>query len=91
LRTKKTIERINERKFETKYGTFRLVSFLDRIYNETHLALVKGEIIDDKETCVRVHMEDTFRDVLQESVNGFSVDNALKHISKSPSGVFFIT
>jgi 3,4-dihydroxy 2-butanone 4-phosphate synthase / GTP cyclohydrolase II len=90
IENEKTIERINEREFETEYGTFRLVSFLDSIYNETHLALVKGEIIDGKETCVRVHMEDTFRDVLQESVSGFSVGNALKHISKSQSGVFLL-
>jgi len=90
IENEKTIERINEREFETEHGTFRLVSFLDSIYNETHLALVKGEIVDGKDTCVRVHMEDTFRDVLQESMSGFSVDDALKHISKSQSGVFLL-
>ena len=35
-------------------------------------------------------MEDTFRDVLQESTKGFGVDDALKHISKSQSGVFLL-
>ena len=31
IENEKTIERINERNFETKHGTFRLVSFLDSI------------------------------------------------------------
>ncbi|MBT3447403.1 MAG: 3,4-dihydroxy-2-butanone-4-phosphate synthase [Candidatus Thioglobus sp.] len=90
IENEKTIERVNEREFETEHGSFRLISFLDSIYNETHLALVKGEITHDQDTCVRVHMEDTFRDVLQESTKGFGVDDALKHISKSQSGVFLL-
>ncbi|WP_428087346.1 bifunctional 3,4-dihydroxy-2-butanone-4-phosphate synthase/GTP cyclohydrolase II [Candidatus Thioglobus sp.] len=90
IENEKTIERINEREFKTEYGSFRLISFLDSIYNETHLALVKGTIGDDKDTYVRVHMEDTFKDVLQENSTSFSVDDALKHISKSDSGVFLL-
>ena len=66
VENEKTIERINEREFKTKHGSFRLISFLDSIHNETHLALVKGDINESSETCVRVHMEDTFKDVLQE-------------------------
>jgi 3,4-dihydroxy 2-butanone 4-phosphate synthase/GTP cyclohydrolase II len=90
VENEKTIERINEREFKTDFATFRLVSFLDSIHNETHLALVKGEINEDSITCVRVHMEDTFRDVLNESNTGFSVNAALKHIAKSDSGVFLL-
>jgi 3,4-dihydroxy 2-butanone 4-phosphate synthase/GTP cyclohydrolase II len=90
VENEKTIERINERKFETKYANFKLVSYLDSIHNETHLALVKGKISKSTATCVRVHMEDTFKDVLKENNNSFSVDDALKHISKSNSGVFLL-
>ncbi|SFV81073.1 3,4-dihydroxy-2-butanone 4-phosphate synthase / GTP cyclohydrolase II [hydrothermal vent metagenome] len=90
VENEKTIERINEREFKTEHATFRLVSFLDSIHNETHLALVKGDITNDSTTCVRVHMEDTFRDVLQESSIGFNVDSALKHIAKSDVGVFLL-
>lgn len=86
----KTIERINEREFKTEHATFRLISFLDSIHNETHLALVKGEIDDDSITCVRVHMEDTFKDVLQESSTSFGVDAALKRIAKADCGVFLL-
>ena len=90
VENEKTIERINEREFKTEHATFRLVSFLDSIHNETHLALVKGDITNDSITCVRVHMEDTFRDVLQESSAGFNVDSALSHIAKAESGVFLL-
>jgi 3,4-dihydroxy 2-butanone 4-phosphate synthase/GTP cyclohydrolase II len=51
---------------------------------------VKGDISGDKDACVRVHMEDTFKDVLQEATNSFSVDDALKHISKADNGVFLL-
>ncbi len=90
IENEKTVERINEREFKTEHGSFRLISFLDSIYNETHLALVKGNISGDKDTYVRVHMEDTFKDVLQEATNSFSVDDALKHISKADNGVFLL-
>ena len=90
IENEKTIERINERDFNTEYGKFKVVSFLDSIHNETHLALVKGEINSDKNTCVRVHMEDTFKDVLKESSNSFGVDAALSYISKADSGVLLL-
>ena len=90
IENEKTIERINEREFKTEHGSFRLISFLDSIYSETHLALVKGDINNDKDVCVRVHMEDTFKDVLKEKSDSFSVDNALQHIAKSGSGVLLL-
>lgn len=90
IENEKTIERINERDFETEYGTFKMTSFFDSIHNETHLALVKGKINNNTETYVRVHMEDTFKDVLKESSNGFGVDEALKYIAKADAGVFLL-
>ncbi len=90
IENEKTIERINERHFNTEYGEFRLVSFLDSIHDETHLALVKGEIKASEDVCVRVHMEDTFKDVLREDSSSFSVDDALQHIGKSNSGVLLL-
>ncbi len=90
VENEKTIERINEREFKTKHATFRLISFLDSIHNETHIALVKGEIKPNAATCVRVHMEDTFKDVLQEQNTKFSVEDALKIIASEDSGVFLL-
>jgi 3,4-dihydroxy 2-butanone 4-phosphate synthase/GTP cyclohydrolase II len=41
VENEKTIERIDERPFNTKYGEWTLVSFLDSIHQQTHTALVK--------------------------------------------------
>jgi 3,4-dihydroxy 2-butanone 4-phosphate synthase/GTP cyclohydrolase II len=35
-------------------------------------------------------MEDTFKDVLKENSNGFSVDDALKYIAKEDTGVLLL-
>ncbi|KAA0445341.1 MAG: 3,4-dihydroxy-2-butanone-4-phosphate synthase [Candidatus Thioglobus sp.] len=90
IENEKTVERINERDFETKYGLFKMISFFDSIHNETHLALVKGEINKASEVFVRVHMEDIFRDVLKEKSASFSIDEALKYIAKTDAGVFLL-
>lgn len=90
IENEKTVERVNEHDFNTEYGRFKMVSFFDSIHHETHLALIKGEINDNITTCVRVHMEDTFKDVLKESSSGFSVDEALKYVAKADAGVFVL-
>jgi 3,4-dihydroxy 2-butanone 4-phosphate synthase/GTP cyclohydrolase II len=90
ISNEKTIERINERLLKTKYTTFKLISFLDTIHNEIHLALVKGKIENNKETLVRVHMENTFTDILQEKSNGFNIDTALEYISQADKGVLLL-
>ncbi|CAC9570660.1 3,4-dihydroxy-2-butanone 4-phosphate synthase (EC / GTP cyclohydrolase II (EC [uncultured Gammaproteobacteria bacterium] len=90
VENEKTIERINERPFSTKYGEWALVSFLDSIHQQTHTALVKGNIDKDTPVCVRVHMENVFTDVLQENTKSLHVDDALAYISKEHSGVFLL-
>ncbi len=90
IKNEKTIKYVNEREFKTKYATFRLISFLDKIHNEVHLALVKGKIDGNHDICVRVHMEDTFKDVLKEDASSFSIDAALRHIANADSGVFLL-
>ena len=39
---------------------------MDSIHNDIHIALVKGVIDESSEPYVRVHMENIFKDVLQE-------------------------
>ena len=90
VENEKSIERINQRPFETKYGKFNLYSYLDRIHNDIHIALVKGVIDESSEPYVRVHMENIFKDVLQEYKRGFSVNSALNKISEVETGVFLL-
>jgi 3,4-dihydroxy 2-butanone 4-phosphate synthase/GTP cyclohydrolase II len=90
VENEKSIERINQRPFETKYGKFNLYSYLDRIHNDIHIALVKGVIDESSEPYVRVHMENIFKDVLQEVKRGFSINSALNKISEVETGVFLL-
>ena len=90
VENEKSIERINQRPFETKYGKFNLYSYLDRIHNDIHIALVKGVIDESSEPYVRVHMENIFKDVLQEYKRGFTINSALNKISEVDTGVFLL-
>lgn len=41
----------------TKYGEFRVVAYESTIYNEHHIALVKGDVASPEPVMVRVHSE----------------------------------
>jgi 3,4-dihydroxy 2-butanone 4-phosphate synthase/GTP cyclohydrolase II len=90
VENEKTVERISQRPFNTKYGQFELYSYLDTIHNDIHIALVKGSINKSIEPYVRVHMENIFKDVMQEVNRGFSINSALSMISEVESGVFLL-
>jgi 3,4-dihydroxy 2-butanone 4-phosphate synthase/GTP cyclohydrolase II len=78
-----TIERISECKLPTAFGEFNLIVFKDTIDGQAHFALSKGEIDAEKPTLVRVHLENTFRDLLfsqRESVAKWPINNALEKI-----------
>jgi len=79
-----TIERISQCKLPTAFGDFDLTVFKDTIDGQAHFALTKGEINADEPTLVRVHLENTFRDLLfsqRESVAKWPIGNALEKIA----------
>ena len=59
-----TIEKVAECKLPTDFGEFELITFKDVIDNQIHFALKKGDIKADEPTLVRVHLHDTFNDLL---------------------------
>src|SRR5690606_1457246 len=59
-----TIEQVATCRLPTEVGEFKLVTFKDTIDNQVHFALVKGEISAEQPTLVRVHLHDTFSDLL---------------------------
>jgi len=80
-----TIERVSSCKLPTAFGEFDLTVFKDTIDGQAHFALTKGEIKLDQPTLVRVHLENTFRDLLlsqRESVSSWPMADALKRISE---------
>ena len=59
-----TIQKVAQCNMPTEYGDFELHTFKDSIDNQLHFALKKGEIKEDEPTLVRVHLHNTFSDLL---------------------------
>ena len=87
--TESLVSREAERPIRTRFGEFRLVIYLDRNSNQTHLALVKGEIDAQKEILVRVHEPISVMDLLdiESSAHSWRLSDALDAISNRGAGV----
>ncbi len=89
----KTLERVREEILDTEYGEFRCVVFNSRIDSLCHLALIKGDVEKNEAPFVRVHLVDTFRDLLGariEGRTGWSLEKALRYVSNQASGVVLL-
>jgi 3,4-dihydroxy 2-butanone 4-phosphate synthase/GTP cyclohydrolase II len=86
------VERVADRLVETCYGDFRLLAYVDKTANETHLALVKGEIKPGEETLVRVHEPVSVMDFLDVASfeHSFSVHQAMQAIADTGKGVIVL-
>lgn len=67
--TEHTVVRIGERELPTVHGTFRLISYEDRIEGGLHMAMVMGDIRRDEPVLVRVHVVDPLRDLRFQAVD----------------------
>jgi 3,4-dihydroxy 2-butanone 4-phosphate synthase/GTP cyclohydrolase II len=87
--TEHLITRVVERNIETAYGEFKLIAFNDATTDETHLALVKGDISASQSVLVRVHEPLTIIDLLDASSksHSWSLPCAMEAISKAGTGV----
>jgi len=89
MQNEKSVERVGECNLPTEYGEFRLVSYLDVVDQQMHLALVYGEVDPAAPTLVRVHLRDTLTDVLggrrQDAHRPFA--ESLRRIAAAGSGV----
>lgn len=89
LRTESVVKCAASTKLPTEYGEFRLHAFENRIDQQTHIALVYGEIADGQDVLVRVHSQCLTGDVLR-SVRcdcGAQLDKALCRIATEGRGV----
>ena len=87
--TERLVERAAERTIQTPYGEMRLIAYADRIANETHLALVKGDVTGEKEVLVRVHEPLSVFDLLDASSTSHSWNTlqAMQAINDAGCGV----
>ena len=88
----RTVEKINQKLVNTKHGKFRIISYKDGITGETHVVLKKGKISKIKPTYVRVQQTNFLHDMLQIEEYGsrWSLDEAMKKISKNGSGLIIL-
>ena len=88
-----TVERIGERELPTVHGTFRLVTYENRIEGGVHMAMTMGDIRRDEPTLVRVHVIDPLRDLVGAEYTGpknWTLWAALEKIAQNGHGVVVV-
>ena len=93
LSTEHTIVRIGERELPTVHGTFRLISYEDRIEGGVHMAMVMGDVRREAPTLVRVHVVDPLRDLVGAEYNGpanWTLWAALQKVAEEGNGVVVV-
>ena len=87
-----TISHIAECQLPTEFGLFTLHTFQDTIDQQIHYALCRGDVSPEQPTLVRVHLQDTFSDLLhseREQSPRWSLNSAMEKIG-SEGGVLVV-
>src|SRR6186713_241026 len=92
LEKERSVERIAEQAVQTEFGAFRMYCYEDHVNRTVHLALVAGEVSNDKPPLVRVHLKNTLGDVvgIHEPALGWPLRSAMQRIAKEGNGVIVI-
>ncbi len=97
VRNDPIIRKINETTLETSFaGNFSMHIYLNTVQPIEHIALVKGKVLKDKPTAVRVHAVDVISDVLSGSIRAIksgkpgTIQNAMREIDSIGNGVLVI-
>ena len=89
MRHESLVKRAASAKMPTDYGDFRVYAFESQVDNQTHVALVRGEIGDGKDIMVRVHSSCLTGDGLH-SIRcdcGKQLDAAMEKIANEGRGI----
>lgn len=88
----KLVERAAERMITTPFGPMQLIAYADKISNETHLALIKGEPKASQEVLVRVHEPLSVFDLLDSSscTHSWNTLKAMQTICEADCGVMVL-
>lgn len=89
LKTEKQVELKAQAKLPTKYGEFNIYGFQNKITEEVHIALTKGEFKENEEVLCRVHSKCLTGDVFSslKCDCGEQLEIALKTVSKEGKGI----
>ena len=92
LSTDSTIESVVEKNVKNEFGEFVLNVWRDKIYDEYHFSLSKGDLSKAESPLVRVQTQSILQDMLgiEELGKNWSIRNSLKRISEEDSGLFVL-
>jgi len=90
LRHEKLVQKVAEARLPTKYGEFIVMAYQSSVDTAEHVALVKGDIVDEGPVLVRVHSECLTGDVFGSlrCDCGDQIRMSLQSIAEEGRGVF---
>ncbi|MBL4827648.1 MAG: 3,4-dihydroxy-2-butanone-4-phosphate synthase [Spongiibacteraceae bacterium] len=86
----RTVEKMSEGKVNTDYGEFILHTYKDLLSGDIHFAMVRGHVLEEETTLVRVHLASSVRDLFSTQPGeqpGWNIQRCLEKIAKHGSGV----
>jgi 3,4-dihydroxy 2-butanone 4-phosphate synthase / GTP cyclohydrolase II len=89
MRTERLISKVASARLPTEFGDFLVYAYESRVGEDTHIALVKGDIGDGEEVLVRVHSRCLTGDALH-SIRcdcGGQLERAMERIASEGRGV----
>jgi len=92
LRHERSVERVSAQAVQTELGEFTLYAYEDRISQDVHLALARGDVQGPQPPLVRVHVVDPLRDLLGIRADplAWTLRAAMERIARAGSGVIVI-
>ena len=89
IKTETPVKRVASAKLPTEYGTFTVHIFENQVDQQTHTALICGNIKDGKDVLVRVHSQCLTGDVFHSARCdcGPQLDSAMRRIAAEGRGV----
>ena len=89
MQTERLVKRVASAELPTEHGQFRIVAYESQVDNETHIALVRGDIGNGRDVLVRVHSKCLTGDVFHSARCdcGSQLEAALTRIGQEGRGV----
>jgi 3,4-dihydroxy 2-butanone 4-phosphate synthase/GTP cyclohydrolase II len=89
MRTERLVKRVAVADLPTEHGAFTIYAYENQLDNETHVALVRGEIADGQGVLVRVHSKCLTGDVFHSARCdcGPQLETAMARIAEEGRGV----
>jgi 3,4-dihydroxy 2-butanone 4-phosphate synthase / GTP cyclohydrolase II len=92
MENESTIQCMAKATVATEFGKFRVNAYHDSISDHVHLALVKGKIVRDIPSLVRVHVQGSLLDLFTDAhrAGHWTLQAALKRVAQEGNGVVVI-